>query len=155
MSGLRAVLVTAALAFGAAVPAAAHPPGVADEDQAVAHEVEALRETVKSAIARKDGRLLRAIYADNFTHTHASGRVDRKQARITTLLAGEPEIETAHADDLNYRVYRDHTIVVTGTSTLRPRGARRPQRFRWMSVYAKTGADWQIVASQVTRVAGD
>lgn len=135
--------------------ALAHPPGVADEDQAVAHEVEALRETIKTAVQRRDERLLRAIYADRYTHTLASGRVQNKAQRLSGLLQGEPGIETAPTHDLNYSVYRDHTIVVTGTSVLRSAGERRPRKVRWLVVYAKTGPDWQVVASQITRVAGE
>jgi hypothetical protein len=155
VSRLRAGAVFIALAAVLAIPAQAHPPGVADQDQEVAHQVEALREAVKSAADRKDERMLRAMYADNFTHTHASGHVDRKAARIATLLSGEQVIETVPAEELHYRVYRDHTIVVSGTTMLQPKGERRPRRFRWMSVYAKTGPEWQLIASQATRVAGD
>lgn len=143
----------ALLLSGLAAPA--HPPGVRDEDQEIAHRIEALRETIKWAVVRKDEQLLRAIYADDFAHTHASGKVDDKSARVATLLSGEPTIETAHAHELLYRVYRDHTIVVTGVSKLRPKSERRPRSFRWTAVYAKTGADWQLVASQATRLASE
>jgi Domain of unknown function (DUF4440) len=114
MVGVRVAVVVLALLL--AGQAGAHPPGVRDEDQAVAHDVEALREELKRAIERKDAALLRAMYADSFTHTHGSGRVDGKDARIVSALAGDPVIESAPVNELNYRVFGDHTIVVSGIS---------------------------------------
>src|SRR5215207_9429276 len=135
-----------------AAQAVAYPPGVKDEDQAAAHEVEALREELKRAIERKDAALLRAIYADSFTHTHGSGRVDGKDTRIVSALAGDPVIETAPAEELNYRVFGDHTIVVTGKSPIHNETENRSDNFRWISVYVKTGGRWQLAASQATRL---
>jgi hypothetical protein len=147
---VRAAVVPLALLLAA--PVSAHPPGVRDEDQAVAHEVEALREEFKRAIERKDAALLRAMYADSFTHTHGSGRVDGKDARIMAALAGEPVIEIAPAKELNYRVFGDHTIVVTGQSPKFDRADERSYDFRWIAVYVKTGGRWQLAASQATRL---
>jgi hypothetical protein len=148
----RILRYAAVLVFCAMSAAAAHPPGVADKDQAVAHEVEALREFVKRAIAKKNLRALRAIYADGFTHTHGSGRVDGKDARIAALVAGEPAIETAPVEDLNYRVFADHTIIVTGKSAIRNKAENRTHQLRWIAVYVKTKGEWQIGASQATRL---
>jgi hypothetical protein len=136
----------------ALAPAQAHSPGVADADQAVAHQVEDLREALKRAIERKDAALLRRMYADSFTHIDASGRVERKDARIAAALAGKPMIESAAAEDIYFSVHGGHTIVVTGVS---PGPSRmmdgRGASLRWMAVYVKAGADWQLAASQATR----
>jgi hypothetical protein len=111
-----------------------------------------LREELKRAIERKDAALLRAMYADSFTHTHGSGRIDGKDTRIVSALAGDPVIETAPVDDLNYRVFGDHTIVVTGKSPILNKAENRTYKFRWISVYVKTGGRWQLAASQATRL---
>lgn len=129
----------------------AHSPGVADADQAVAHQVEDLREALKRAIERKDAALLRRMYADSFTHIDPSGRVERKDARIAAALAGKPLIESAAAEDIYFNVHGGHTIVVTGVSSGSSREDGRGASFRWMAVYVKTGADWQLAASQATR----
>ena len=76
-----------------------------------------MREELKRAIGRKDAALLRAMYADSFTHTCGSGRVDGKDAGIVSALAGDP-VDTAPVTEWNYRVFGDHTIVVTGKSPI-------------------------------------
>jgi Domain of unknown function (DUF4440) len=144
--------LVAALALLIAGQVAAHPPGVKDEDQAAAHAVEALREELKRAIERKDVALLRVMYADSFTHTHGSGRVDGKDTRIVAALAGDPVIETAPVAELSYRVFGDHTIIVTGKSPILNKTEKRTDNFRWISVYVRTGDRWQLAASQATRL---
>lgn len=152
MLGLVILCAVAAGAFAMATPVAAHPPGVADEDQKAAHEVEAFREFIRQAIAKRDVKILRRIYADSFTHTHGSGRIDGKDTRIVSVLAGDPVIETAPAEELLYRVFGDHTIIVTGRSPILNVKENRNHDFRWITVYVKVEGDWRIAASQATRL---
>ena len=153
----RRILVSAlclvAALFVFSTPASlAHPPGVADEDQAAAHDVEAFREFIVRAIEKRDVNALRRLYADSFTHTHGSGRVDGKDTRIVSVLAGDPVIETAPAEELLYRVFGDHTIIVTGKSPILNKTENRTYPFRWIAVYVKVKGDWRLAASQATRL---
>ena len=152
MSLVRWCLVVLILCCLLPALAAAHPPGVKDEDQATAHEVEAFREFIRRAVDRKDVHALRALYADSFTHTHGSGKVDGKDTRIVSVLAGDPVIENASADEMLYRVFGAHTIIVTGRSPILNKAENRTYQFRWIAVYVKVGADWKIAASQATRL---
>jgi hypothetical protein len=152
MSIIRLFVAVALLACSAAPFAEAHQPGVADEDQAAAHEVEAFREFIKRTIEKRDVRLLRALYADSFTHTHSSGKIDGKDAHIEQVLAGVPLIETAPVDEVLYRVFGDHTIIVTGKSPIQDKAEKRVYQVRWLAVYVKVAADWKIAASQETRL---
>lgn len=144
------ILVSALAILLAMAPAAAHPPGVADDDQAVAHEVEALHEAIKRAFKRKDAALLRKLYADSFTHTDLAGRVQNREERIRAVLAGEPMIEAAPVEELNYRVHGGNAIIVSGKSPLRIR--QGTQHVRWIAIYVRMRDDWQLAASQETGV---
>jgi hypothetical protein len=148
--GLTVALTTA---FVMTISAAfAHPPGVKDEDQAAAHEVESFREFIKRAVDKKDVHALRALYAESFTHTHGSGRIDGKDTRIVSVMAGDPVIENAPAEELLYRVFGNHTIIVTGKSPILNKAENRSYHFRWIAVYVKVGMDWKVAASQATRL---
>ena len=72
------------------------------------------RKTVARAIERKDAAALRKIYANGFVHTHGSGKVDGKDARIVSVLAGDPVIENAPVTDLVIRVPGGWTAIATG-----------------------------------------
>lgn len=115
-------------------------------------EIIKLRSDLIKSIKSSDRKTLEAIYADDFTHTHASGQVDDKTKRIAALLSNEPTIESADADEMNIRIYGKTTVVVVGQSTVQNKDGSAA-KYRWTTVYFKTKNSWQIVASQATRLA--
>ena len=80
--------------------ASAHPPSILSDqaEKATVEEVKSSARPWTAAIETKDAAALRRIYADSFTHTHGSGKVDGKDARIVSALAGDPVIENAPVD---------------------------------------------------------
>lgn len=146
----RFLLVAAPLVIS--VPALAHPPRQPDKAEAasIVEEIKMVRDKLAKAVTTKDSRALRAIYADAFTHTHESGKVDNKDSRIASAMAGEPMIETVPASDLSYRVFAGPTVVVTGKSALPNVAGQKPHDIRWVAVYV-TGRDgWLLAVSQAT-----
>src|SRR5262245_35852516 len=98
---MRRRSVIAALPLVVAVPAFAHPPRQPDSAEAASliEEIKVFREKVAKAVTDKDFATLRAIYAEQFTHTHGSGKLDNKDARLVSAMAGEPMIENAPASE--------------------------------------------------------
>ena len=132
----------------------AHPPAIISdrEEKATVEEVIDFRKAVARAIEKKDAAALRKIYANSFVHTHGSGKVDGKDARIVAVLAGDPVIETAPVTDLVVRVPGGWTAVATGLSPIRSLADGKTYQFRWTAVYVRIGESWQIAASQATRL---
>ncbi len=136
------------------LPALAHPPRQPDkaESASIIEEIKVVRDKLAKAVTNKDSRTLRTIYADAFTHTHESGKMDDRDARIASAMAGEPMIENAPATDLSYRVFAGPTVVITGKSTLPNAGEQKSRDVRWVAVYV-TGRDgWLLAVSQATRL---
>ena len=151
---LRRSVIAALPLVAAAPPARAHPPRQPDsaEAKSLIEEIKVFREKVAKAVTNKDFPNLRAIYADAFTHTHGSGKLDNKDARIVSAMAGEPMIENAPASELSYRVFAGPTVVVTGKSPILNVKEQKTYDFRWVSVYV-TGRDgWLLAVSQATRL---
>jgi ketosteroid isomerase-like protein len=149
----------AALAIGLLVmplagTVSAHPPSIISDDaeKATGEEVKAFRKTVSEAIEKKDAAALRRIYAKGFVHTHGSGKVDGRDARIVSVLAGDPVIENAPVSDLVIRVPGGWTAIATGVSPIRSMADGKTYNFRWTAVYVRVGETWQIAASQATRL---
>ena len=144
--------ILAALPLLAASPAPAHPPRQPDnsESQSLIEEIKAFRDKVAKAVTNKDFPTLRAVYAGAFTHTHGSGKVDNKDARLVSAMAGEPMIENAPATELSYRVFAGPTVVVAGKSPILNVKEQKTYDFRWVAVYV-TGKDgWLLAVSQAT-----
>jgi ketosteroid isomerase-like protein len=154
VSGIAGALALG-LSLALAGAASAHPPSILSDEaeKATAEEVKDFRKTVSEAIEKKDAAALRRIYADGFVHTHGSGKVDGKDARIVSALAGDPVIENAPVTDLVIRVPGGWTAIATGVSPIRSLADGKTYNFRWTVVYVRMGDGWQIAASQATRMA--
>lgn len=139
---LRRSLFLAALL--PASTALAHPPQAPQgaEAQRMIDEVTAFRARLAKAIETKDLTTLRSSYADSYSHTHDSGKLDTKDARLAAAMAGEKLIEAAPARELVFRVFTGPTVIVTGKSS----------DVRWLSVYVTAISGWQLAASQATRL---
>ena len=136
------------------IPALAHPPRQPDpaEAQTFIKEVTAFRERLARAVKDKDLAAMRTMYADAFTHTHGSGKLDNKDARLVAAMAGEPLIEAAPATELSFRVFAGPTVIVTGKSPILNVKEQKTYDFRWVAVYV-TGRDgWLLAVSQATRL---
>jgi ketosteroid isomerase-like protein len=138
-----------------AAPVSAHPPAILNQqaEKAVGDEVAEFRKQLAAAIEKKDAAQLRTLYADSFVHTHGSGKVDGKDARIVSALAGDPVIENAPVTDLVIRVPGGWTAIATGVSPIKSLADGKTYSFRWTAVYVRIGDGWQIAASQATRLA--
>jgi hypothetical protein len=152
MAFLRTATMLALLALASSASAHAVLPPTPAEMKLIEKQVEMFRDELRAAVAAKDVPRLRAIYADSFTHTHGSGKMDGKDARIVALLAGDPAIETAPADELSFRVFGADTVIVTGKSPILNTVEKRHYDFRWIAVYVRDRGPWQLAASQATRL---
>jgi hypothetical protein len=153
MNLARIILVAAAL-IGPGFPHSvlAHSPDAPGAATPAELEVLAAREAIRAAVAARDAAALRALYTDDFTHTHGSGKVDGRDTRIVSLLVAEPTIEMAPADDLHVRIHGNATAIVTGRSPILNRAENRTYDFRWVQVFVRDGARWRLAVSQATRL---
>jgi len=124
------------------------------ENNKTISEIKSLRQKLLTAIKERDRKTLDTIYADDFTHTHASGQVDDKQKRINALVSGEATIESAEVSEINFRAYGKTTVVAVGQSAITD-AQQKTTNYRWTIVYVKSGRKWQIAASQATKIPGD
>lgn len=133
---------------------AAHPHHdlSAEQHGDIERQIMSFRAALKDAISARDAAALRRMYAEAFTHTHGSGKMDGRDARIVALLAGDPVVETARVDELAMRVYGPDLVIVTGRSPIRNVQEGRDDDVRWMQVYTRASGSWQLAASQATRL---
>jgi hypothetical protein len=150
----RRLMLTAAPALLLAAPAIAHPPEAPKgaEAQRMIDEVVAFRQKLAQAVTDKDFATLRASYHDTFTHTHGSGKVDNKDARLVSAMAGEPMIENAPASELVFRVHTGPAVILTGKSPILNVKEQKTYDFRWVTVYVTAISGWQLAVSQATRL---
>ncbi len=120
------------------------------DDKAIT-EIKSLRTKLVEAIKQRDKKLLEEFYANDFTHTHASGQVDEKPKRINALISGDLTIESAEVKEINIRIYNKSTAVAIGQSSITD-ATKKTTNYRRTIVYVKTKKRWQIVSSQATKI---
>jgi len=146
----RCFLAVATLALVPAV-AAAHPiDPVPQTDPRLQSEVVAMRKAFQAAAGNRDAAALRRYYTDDFTHTHTSGKVDGKDARIVSVLAGEQTVEMAAVPEFRLSCFGESVCIARALSPIRRATDGRWFDVRWTQTYVRTRQGWQIAISQAT-----
>jgi hypothetical protein len=150
---IRFALLSALMPL-ASIPASAHPPAILSEkaQKLVAEEVAAFRKELAATIKAKNATRLKRMYAPTFVHTHGSGKLDGKDARIKSILDGHPVIEIAPVTDLVIRAPSDWVGVATGVSPIKSQADGKTYAFAWTIVYVREGLSWNVAASHATRL---
>ncbi len=148
----RMALAAAALAIAPASASAQPTPQRPAAAVSIERELMAFRETLAAALQAKDVAKLKGMYTEDFTHTHGSGKVDGRDARIVSLLAGEPVIETAPMSEVSVRVHGTDLAILAAKSPILNVRENRHYDFRWMQVFVRSGGHWHLAASQATRL---
>ena len=85
--------------IAAAGMAMAHPLDSASSQPIGPMELEIIqfRQAIVDAVKAKDAARLREIYADGFSHTHGSGKVDGKDTKHATVKGSADDIKNVVA----------------------------------------------------------
>jgi ketosteroid isomerase-like protein len=146
---LRRILVAALFAVSGL--AIAHPiEPVAATDSKLRNEIAAFRKDFQTAGTNRDAASLRRYYTDDFTHTHTSGKVDAKDARIVSVVAGEQTVEMAPTPEFNLSCFGESVCIVRAMSPIKRASDGKWFDVRWTQTYVKTSKGWQIAISQAT-----
>ena len=92
---------------------------------------------------------LERLYADEFTSINASGQVQNKAA-IIARVSGRISAQSYELDEVTVQIYGDTAIA---KDTARIEGNTARGRFRHLRVFIKRDGRWQIIVSQMTKIA--
>jgi ketosteroid isomerase-like protein len=132
-------------------PAGAHPINpVPKTEPKLQNEIAGFRKEFQQAAIARDAAALRRFYTEDFTHTHTSGKVDGKDARIVSVLAGEPTVELAPVPEFNLSCFGDSVCIARALSPIKRGTDGKWFDVRWTQTYVRTSQGWQIAISQAT-----
>lgn len=110
---------------------------------------------VAAALTRNDAAALDRVYADSYTLVNESGELTTKAPRLAAIKSGELKYESVGFDEVDVRLYGDTAVTTYRvTSKGQLKGEAFGGQFRATSTYVKMRGRWQLVAAQVTRIAG-
>lgn len=134
-------LLVVLLAFGITIHGQTNNPKIE-------REITEFRSKIREAVKAKDRKSLEQFFAEGFTHTHASGKVDGKKERIDFFLKGEPSIEDVEPEELRVNVFNKNLASAIGKTTLLFGTEKRT--FQWTGVFFKEKGKWKIAATHAT-----
>jgi len=144
-------LILGNLLAGAPALALSHPiEPVPAADPRLRSEIAAFRKELQTAGTNRDAASMKRFYTDDFTHTHTSGKVDGKDARIVSVIAGEQTVETAPTPEFNLSCYGESVCIARALSPIRRGSDGKWFDVRWTQTYVRTSKGWQIAVSQAT-----
>jgi hypothetical protein len=127
-------------------------PPVSKGDQSRAEEE--IRQIVKDLAvgqrSKPDAKELERLYADEFTATNASGQVLNKATVVAARVSGRISAQSYELDEVTVQIYADIAIA---KSSARIEGNTANGRFRHLRVFIKRDGRWQIIVSQMTKIA--
>lgn len=129
---------------------------VVNSPQQIAQEIQHMESTLRIALMKGDASWFQEHLAENYAETDADGRVSSRSEVIEFYRTTQPEYDTWNLSDGTARTYNGNTVILTGKIDLEGtvRGQRVSGAYRFTRVWIKQGLEWQLAASQITRIAG-
>jgi len=117
-------------------------------------EILELDEERKQAVIHADVLTLERIFHDDYSQITADGVIQYKTELLSWLRSGEIKYPNVHLDDYKVRFYGD-TAVVTCRAQVEAElwGKEVAYQSRLTRVWVKQEGQWQLVASQGSRIA--
>jgi ketosteroid isomerase-like protein len=105
------------------------------------------------AMRKEDWPALDAALADDLTYVHSTARLETKADHVGNLRGGKPHYRGIAPRERTVRV-NGNVGIVTGVSEMHVERDGKDNRFtvRYLAVYAKSNAQWRMIAWQSTRV---
>src|SRR5262249_1957564 len=121
-----------------------------DQPRAEAEIRQIVKDLAVGQRSKPDPKELDRLYADEFTSINASGQVQNKAAIIAARMSGRISAQSYELDEVAIQIYGDVAIAM---SSARIEGNTANGRFRHLRVFVKRDGRWQIVATQMTKIA--
>jgi ketosteroid isomerase-like protein len=122
-----------------------------DQKRAEAEIRQIVNDLTAGQRSKADAKELDRLYADEFTSVNASGQVQNKAAIIAARVSGRISAQSYELDEVTVQIYGDMAIARTSA---RIEGNTASGRFRHLRVFIKRDGRWQVLATQMTKIAG-
>lgn len=154
----RILLLGSLVLASAGLVRAQKAAGAADQEK-MKEEVRKVDDEMFNAVLKGDAAALDRIYADDISFTYSSGQIVPKSQAVDDVRSGRNKLFKLDHDDIRVHAFGKNTVVVTGRtqSTLAccEAGAKPTQvHRRFTDVYERLDGRWQLIAHQVTPIAG-
>ena len=125
-------------------------PLLAQNDAAAEEEVRRLVTNQVNALLKSSASELNKFYGEEFIATNAQGAVLSKSAVIAALTAGRLTFKSYELEQVDVQIHGNVAVIRDTEKIESNTGAGR---FRHLRVAVRRDGRWQLIATQMTRVA--
>ncbi len=132
------------------------PAGAASSSpQETAEAIQHLEGELRTAIMNGDAAWFEEHLAENYAETDSEGKVMSRAEVIQFYRTTAPEYDSWNLSEGTARTYNGNTVILTARLELEGtlRGRKVSGAFRVTRIWIKQAGDWQLAASQYTRIA--
>ena len=150
------LLLPALLACSYAQTAHKRPAAPAGSSpQEIAEAIQHLEGDLRMAIMKGDPTWFEEHLAESYAETDSDGKIMSRAEVIQFFRTTAPEYDSWNLSEGTARTYNGNTVILTARLELEGtlRGQKISGAFRVTRVWIKQGSDWQLAASQYTRIA--
>jgi hypothetical protein len=117
-------------------------------------DVLAIFSAIQQAMLSNDSQPLLQHVAEDYRGVDAGGRVHDRDLMVRAYGPGGVDLDTLEVSETQTTAW-ESTVLVSGKAWIRGRygDIEFEHRLRFLDVYARRDASWQLVASQVTDIA--
>ena len=142
------IVLRCSLLFGQSPPGP--PVSNGGQSRAEAEVRQLLKDLSPVPGSKPDAKELERLYADEFTAINANGQVLNKAQTIAGRVSGRSSAQLYEVDEVTIQIYGDTAIAKTST---RIEANPLSGRYRHLRVFIKRDGRWQIVVTQITKIA--
>lgn len=127
----------------------------ANRDQEAFNAVARLEDRIRLAAIKGEATWWDEYLSDYYTDTDSQGKVSNKAAVVAMYRSSDLSYDTMNLSDRSVHVFNGDTVIVTGKATIEGtyRGQSLSGSYQFTRVWVKSGLDWQLAASQATKIA--
>lgn len=123
--------------------------------QEIADAIQHLEGDLRIAILKSDPTWFEEHLAENYAETDSQGKVMSRADVIQFYRTAAPEYDSWNLSNGTARTYNGNTVILTARLDLEGtlHGQKLSGSFRVTRIWIKQGSDWELAASQYTRIA--
>lgn len=130
------------------------------DNAATEQELTQIERGFAAAVLRHDADYIRRFEADDLVSTAPDGTVTHKQQDVQDVQSGNLSAEALDAVEIKVIVLNANAAVVTGSTIIKNGKYKAPDgkvidvtgQYRFTDTFAKRNGQWQLVASQATKI---
>ena len=138
------------------------PPGETVSSASVESELKKIESDWANSYKTKDAATVRRLLADDAVMTYPDGTLGNKNDEVQFAETGAFSADAWETHDQKVKVLDADAALMTGRTVVKNGKLKDPKsgqmidisgEYRFLDVFAKRNGNWQVVASQVTKIA--